>query len=80
MTKTITIRVDDETYKKIRTAAEAERRTISNFIEYATLSFVENSNFVSDEEMQDILADKALLANLHNALKNIEKGNYNIIG
>ena len=80
MTKTITIRVDDETYKKIRTAAEAERRTISNFIEYATLSFVENSNFISDEEMQDILADKALLANLHNALKNIEKGNYNIIG
>ena len=46
MSKTVTVRIDDTTYKKIKSAAEAERRTISNFIEYATLSYVERGAFV----------------------------------
>ncbi len=46
MAKTVTVRIDDSTYRRIKSAAEAERRTISNFMEYATLSYVENSSFV----------------------------------
>jgi uncharacterized protein (DUF1778 family) len=42
--KTITLRVDDATYEKIKTAAEAERRSLSNFIENVTLSYLENNN------------------------------------
>jgi uncharacterized protein (DUF1778 family) len=79
MAKTITVRVDDSTYNKIKTAADSERRTISNFIEYATLSYVENSCFIADEEMKDILEDKDLIDNLKQSLEDIKEGKYRII-
>jgi hypothetical protein len=79
MAKTITVRVDDYTYNKIKTAADSERRTISNFIEYATLFYVENSCFVADEEMKAILEDKDLINNLKQSLEDIKEGNYSII-
>ena len=37
MSKTITLRIDDEVYKILKTAANGEKRTISNFIEFAAL-------------------------------------------
>ena len=52
MGKTITLRIDDDTYDIFRTAAQAQRRTISNFIEYATLSHVTEEAFVDDHERQ----------------------------
>ena len=55
MGKTITLRIDDDTYDIFRTAAQAQRRTISNFIEYATLSHVTEEAFVDDHEMAEIL-------------------------
>jgi uncharacterized protein (DUF1778 family) len=79
MGKTVTIRIDEDNYKKIKSAAAAEKRTISNFMEYATLSFIERSGFVSNEEMEAILDDKELMASLQNALKDIEKGSYRIV-
>ena len=79
MAKTITVRIDDSTYNKIKNAAESERRTISNFIEYATLSYVENSCFVADEEMKDILEDKDLMDNLRQSLEDIKEGKYRIL-
>jgi uncharacterized protein (DUF1778 family) len=79
MAKTITVRVDDSTYKKIKTAADSEKRTISNFIEYATLSYVENSCFVADEEMTAFLEDKDLINNLKQSLEDIKEGKYRII-
>jgi len=79
MAKTITVRVDDSTYNKIKAAAGSERRTISNFIEYATLSYVENSCFIADEEMKDILEDRDLMNNLARSLEDIKEGKYRII-
>lgn len=79
MAKTITVRVDDATYNKIKNAADSERRTISNFIEYATLSYVENSCFIADEEMKDILEDRDLINNLKQSLEDIKEGKYRII-
>jgi hypothetical protein len=79
MAKTITVRVDDSIYNKIKSAADSERRTISNFIEYATLSYVENSCFVEDEEMKDILEDRDLIDNLKQSLEDIKEGKYRII-
>ncbi len=79
MSKTITVRVDDMTYKKIKGAADSERRTISNFIEYATLAYVESSGFVTDEEMKGIVEDKDLIANLKESIEEIEKGKYRIV-
>lgn len=71
MAKTITIRIDDDTYHMIKTAAEGERRSISNFIEYATIAYLTEENFVSDSEMQEILKDKSLLNSLNKGKKEI---------
>jgi uncharacterized protein (DUF1778 family) len=79
MAKTITVRVDDDTYNKIKTAADSERRTISNFIEYAALAYVENSCFVADEEMEDITEDRELINNLQRSLEDIKEGKYRIV-
>jgi len=79
MAKTVTVRVDDTTYKRIKSAADSERRTISNFIEYATMAYVESSTFVDDQEMKDIAGDKVLLKNLKKSMDDIKRGNYRIV-
>jgi predicted transcriptional regulator len=79
MAKTVTVRIDDATYKKIKTAAESERRTISNFMEYATMSYVEHSTFVDNDEMKGISQDKELIDTLSKAMDDIKRGNYRIV-
>lgn len=80
MSKTITMRVDDDIYRMIKTAADGERRSISNFIEYATISFLTEESFVSDNEMEEILKDENLLKSLKRGHKDIEEGKYRIVG
>lgn len=80
MGKTITIRVDDETYEKIRTAADSEKRSISNFMEYATVNYLESSSFVSEEEMRGISENPKLLHSLKESLDDIREGRYRIVG
>ena len=79
MSKTVTVRLKDDVYQTIKSAAQAEKRTISNLIEFATVSYLESSSFVSDEEMQEILENKNLIRNLQDSLKDIEKGKYRIV-
>jgi hypothetical protein len=79
MGKTITVRMDDTTYTRIKNAADSQRRTISNFIEYATLTYVENSSFVTDKEMKEITEDSELMNNLKKSLDDIKRGNYRIV-
>ena len=79
MGKTITIRIDDETYKKIKSAAKTEKRTISNFMEYATIAYLENSNFVRDEEMIQIAEDHELMNRLQQSIQDIKRGDYRIV-
>jgi len=55
MAKTITLRVDDNIYNTLKRAADGDRRTISNYIEYATMNYIFNSNIVDDIEMNEIL-------------------------
>ena len=40
MSKTVTLRLDDEIYRTIKTLAEQENRNLSNFIETATLRYI----------------------------------------
>jgi uncharacterized protein (DUF1778 family) len=80
MAKTITMRVDDDTYQLIKTAADGDRRSISNFIEYATIAFLTEESFVSDHEMEEILKDENLLKNFKQGKKEVEDGKYQIIG
>jgi predicted transcriptional regulator len=79
MAKTVTVRIDDTTYKRIKSAADSERRTISNFIEYATMAYVESNTFVDDEEMKQITGDKELLKNIKKSMEEIKRGNYRTV-
>ncbi|MCU0844774.1 MAG: ribbon-helix-helix domain-containing protein [Spirochaetes bacterium] len=80
MAKTITIRIDDDTYEILRRAADGERRSISNFIEYATLSYVTREVHVSNEEMSEILSDANLVKGLKSGLDEVKKGRYTVVG
>ena len=55
MAKTITVRIDDSTYNIFKLAAAGQKRTISNYLEYATLNYTMNETFVDDMEMNEIL-------------------------
>ena len=79
MAKTITLRVDDDTYTVLKSAAEAEKRTISNFIEYATMAYLAEESFVTDNEMDEIMNNEKLLKNLVQGNKEIEAGKYRIV-
>ncbi len=77
--KTVTMRVDDAVYQMIKLAADGQRRNISNFIEYATLQYLTSSQYVSDNEMNEILKDEALVKNLQLGLKEAKDGDYTIV-
>ena len=77
--KTVTMRVDDSVYQMIKTAADGQRRNISNFIEYATLQYLTSSQYVSDNEMNEILSDKELVKNLVLGFEEAKNGDYTIV-
>jgi predicted transcriptional regulator len=76
MAKTVTVRVDDDIYNIFKKAADGQRRTISNYIEYATLNYTINESVVDDEEMNEILACST---DIEKGIKDISAGRYKII-
>jgi predicted transcriptional regulator len=54
MSKTVTLRLDDEIYRTIKTLAEQENRNLSNFIETATLRYISEIEFVDEFEQREI--------------------------
>ncbi|MEW6565056.1 MAG: CopG family transcriptional regulator [Spirochaetota bacterium] len=77
MAKTITVRVDDNVYEIIRKAAEGQKRTISNYIEYATINYTINESIVDDEEMNEILHFEK---DIKKGLNDVKAGRYKVIG
>ncbi len=73
MAKTITLRLDDATYRELKRRADASNRAISNFIETAALRYAREADFVSDEEMASILADDALVRRLRRGSREAKK-------
>lgn len=64
MSKTVTLRIDDDTLKRFRARAKVENRTISNFIETAALKYAEEAELIDELEMDEILKDKELVKRL----------------
>jgi len=79
MSKVVTIRLGEDEYKRIRAAAQADNRPISNFMETATLRFLEESEFVDEREMAAIRADKELMKSLKAGSADVRKGRYTIV-
>lgn len=64
MPKTLTMRLDDQTYETFARAAKAERRSLANLVENAALRHIEDSNFVDDAEMAEIVSRPELVKRL----------------
>ena len=73
MPKTITIRLDDATYKLFRKFADLDNRAISNFMETATSRYIEEIEFVDDFEMAEINSNDALKKSLKRAHAGLKK-------
>jgi len=77
MAKTITVRVNDDVYDMLKKAAEGQKRTISNYIEYATINYTVNEAVVDDIEMNEVLS---FSRDIKKGLADISAGRYKIIG
>ena len=77
MARTITVRIDDSTYDIFKLAADGQKRTISNYLEYATLNYTMNEMIVDDIEMNEILKYEE---DIKKGLSDISAGRYRIIG
>ena len=76
MARTITVRIDDSTYDIFKLAADGQKRTISNYLEYATLNYTMNEAIVDDMEMNEILKYEK---DIKKGLSDISAGKYRII-
>ncbi len=74
MPKTVTLRLDDVSYDIIKKHAQADNRPLSNYIETATLKFIEEADYVDDFEMEAILNDEDLMKSLKKGSKDAANG------
>lgn len=72
MSKTVTLRLSDENYKKFKKLAESDNRPIANFIETAVNRFIEQDIFVDEFEMEEIKNNSELNKSLKRALKDVK--------
>jgi len=80
MAKNITLKISDSHYELLKKAADGEKRSIRNFIEYATLAYLTDSFSVSEKEMNEIVLDNQLTKSLKRGLSDIKKGKFKIVG
>jgi len=69
MSKTVTLRLDDNIYHMFRSLAKSDNRPLSNYIETAALRFVESSDFVDEFEMEEIRKNIVLNRSIKRGLK-----------
>ena len=73
MTKTITLRLDEDVYEELKEAATADRRPLSNLIETAALARVREEQFIDDAEMAEILSNDNLTRRLKTGSRQARK-------
>ena len=64
MGKTLTLRLDEPTYRLFRQLAERDNRPLSNFIETAALRYVQETEAVDEFELAEIGGNEALSRSL----------------
>ena len=77
MAKTITVRLEDNIYEMFKKAADGEKRTISNYIEYATLNYTVSETVVDDTEMAEIITFEK---DIKKGMSDIKAGRFKVIG
>ena len=74
MSKTVTLRLDNEAYRLLRMCAEADNRPLSNFIETAAKRYIEENGLVDEYEMKSIVSDKTLHQNIQRGHRDAKAG------
>ena len=74
MSKTVTLRLDDNNYAQFRKLAKQDNRPLSNFIETAALRYIEEHGFVDEYEMTEIMENKELNRSIVNGLRDAKSG------
>ena len=64
MSKTVTLRLENELYTKFKEHAKIENRSLSNFIETAVKKYVEEIEYADPYEMDGILTNDELIESL----------------
>ena len=72
MSKTITLRLNENIYELFRSMAESDNRTLSNFIETSALRYIEEHEYVDEYEMDEIRENQQLNRSLKRALKDMK--------
>ena len=68
MAKTVTLRLKDSVYLRLRTLAERDNRSLSNFIETATLRYLEQEEYADEFEVLEIRQNAALIESIERGL------------
>jgi predicted transcriptional regulator len=74
MSKTVTLRLDEDIYQRFRTMAERDNRPLSNFIETAVLRYLEREEYVDEFEMEEIRSNPGLNASIKQGLADAKAG------
>ena len=69
MSKTLTLRLDEQVYSRFRRLAQRDNRPISNVIETAALRFVNEHELVDEFEMAEIENNARLNRSIKAGLK-----------
>ena len=73
MAKTLTMRLDEETYRTFVRAAAAERRSLANLVETAALRGILENSFADDAEMAEIVTRPDLVKRLQSGSRDARK-------
>ena len=79
MTRTIILRLQENKYQRFKQLAEYDNRSISNFIENATLWFIEEEEYLDDFENDEILSNKELMGPIQRGFKESIEGRGELI-
>ena len=80
MPRTVTLRIDDKTYRSFLKRAKVENRSLSNFIETTVKEHIQECDFVIDSEMVEILANEQLVERLKKGSKEAKGKKGTMIG
>lgn len=78
MSKTVTLRLDDDVYNRFKGLAKDDNRPLSNYIETAALRYVEEHEYVDEYEMHEITTNPGLNKSLKQGVRdaNAQRGNF----
>ena len=78
MSKTVTLRLKEDTYLKFQKLAKQDNRPLSNFIETAALRFIDDSEYIDSFEMSEIQQNEELNASIKRGLNDAksERGRF----